>query len=242
MTNETNIFTLDNWDKKTYNEFVRYLSDNKDLKYKSFNDKIVNTKMKTIGVRTPILKRLAKQILKGNYLSFLKMVKNSSYEETMIEGLVISGIKDLNNIFNLLNKFFDKIDNWAVCDMVIANAKGLKKDLYLLKKLINENAKSDNPWRVRAAFVLMLDYLIEKEELKTIFKYLDDDSNNFYYVMMAKAWLISVCYIKFPKETFKYLQNNKLDSATYNKAISKISDSYRVDINEKNKLKAMKRK
>ena len=51
-----------------------------------------------------------------------------------------------------------------------------------------------------------------------------------------------MCYIKFPKETFRYLQNNKLDNTTYNKAISKICDSYRVDVNEKNGLKAMKRK
>ena len=58
---------------------------------------------------------------------------------------------------------------------------------------------------------------------------------------MANAWLISICYIKYPDKTNKYLRNNNLDDFTYNKAISKICDSYRVDKKDKEILKKLKR-
>ena len=71
---------------------------------------------------------------------------------------------------------------------------------------------------------------------------IDNDNNSFYYVMMAKAWLISECYIKYPKETFEYLKRTNIDDITFNKAISKICDSYRVTKEDKIVLKKMKKK
>ena len=59
---------------------------------------------------------------------------------------------------------------------------------------------------------------------------------------MAVAWAISVCYVKFPKETFQYLKTDHLDDFTHNKAIQKICESYRVSKEEKEKLKEWKRK
>ena len=59
--------------------------------------------------------------------------------------------------------------------------------------------------------------------------------------MMGAAWLISICFIKYPNETLKFLQNTSIDSRTFNKSIQKIIESRQVDAATKNSLKKMKR-
>jgi hypothetical protein len=63
-----------------------------------------------------------------------------------------------------------------------------------------------------------------------------------YYVKMAAAWAISLCYIKFPRITMDYLQNSSLDDFTYNKALQKIIESYQVNQDTKKIIRSMKRK
>lgn len=226
----------------TNEELLKLLFENKDNEYKIFNDRIVNTNMNTIGVRMPILKKIAKEILKGNYELFLNNVKDDYYEQIMVEGLVITGIKDYDVLIKKLDSFISKIDNWATCDMLISNAKIINKNLDNTFSYIKENIKSNNPWKVRVCFVILLNYFVKENYLEDIFKMIDEDENDFYYVMMAKAWLISKCYIKYPKKTYEYLLKTRIDDITYNKAISKICDSYRVKMEDKKILKNMKKK
>lgn len=221
---------------------LNLLFKNQDKKYKLFNDKIINTNLNTIGVRVPILKKIAKKILKEDYKLFLNEVKNDYYEQVMIEGLVISGIKDYKELIKRLDIFIGKIDNWAICDTVVLNSKIIKQHLDEYFIYIKNNVKSKNVWKVRFCFVMLLNYFIEEKYLNDIFKLVEEDKNNFYYIMMAKAWLLSICYIKFPVKTLNYLKNSKLDCVTYNKTISKICDSYRVSIKDKKMLKNMKKK
>lgn len=224
------------------NTLLKVLFENQDLKYKAFNDRIINTKMTTIGVRTPVIKLIAKNVLKTDHENFLETVKTDYHEQILVEGLVIAGLKDPLETLSKLNSFLDKIDNWAVCDMVCAACKHFCKVKSAVLDFVKSNLTSDNPWRVRFAFVTLLNYFVEARYLDMIFKSCDADNNDFYYVMMAKAWLISECYVKYSKETFKYLTNTNIDSVTFNKAISKICDSYRVSKEDKIKLKKMKKK
>jgi hypothetical protein len=59
---------------------------------------------------------------------------------------------------------------------------------------------------------------------------------------MAVAWAISIAYVKQPEATLRYLQDNTLDDFTYNKALQKITESYRVDPETKQIIRSMKRK
>ena len=94
---------------------------------------------------------------------------------------------------------------------------------------------------MRFAIVMILDYYVKQEYLETIFKIVNSIKNDGYYVKMAIAWLISICYIKYPKETLEYLKSNNMDDWTYNKSIQKIIESYRVTETEKDRLRKMKR-
>jgi 3-methyladenine DNA glycosylase AlkD len=71
---------------------------------------------------------------------------------------------------------------------------------------------------------------------------LDQIKHEAYYVKMAVAWAISIAYVKQPEVTMPYLKHNTLDDFTYNKALQKITESYRVTPEDKQMIRGMKRK
>ena len=88
---------------------------------------------------------------------------------------------------------------------------------------------------------MMLNYFIEEKYLDEIFELVNIFTSEKYYARMGAAWLISICFIKFPQKTTKFLESTKIDNFTYNKSIQKICESFRVDKETKQKLKLMKR-
>ena len=101
--------------------------------------------------------------------------------------------------------------------------------------------KTKKKFELRFEVVTILDFYIVPEYIEQILIELDKIKHDGYYVKMAIAWAISICYIKFPKETKRYLENNTLDDFTYNKAIQKIIESYRVSEEDKQALRKMKK-
>ena len=114
------------------------------------------------------------------------------------------------------------------------------KELFYLE--IEKYLISENLFIVRVGLVLLLNYYIEKDYLDKIFYMVENLKREEYYINMAVAWLLSMCYLKFPRETLSYLIKSSLDLFTYNKAISKICDSYQVNSIEKEKLKKLRKK
>lgn len=104
------------WNKRTYQEFLKYLNDISEQNYKEFHSKLCFTKYEILGIRVPILRKIAKQISKTNYQEFLKLCSNTYYEEVFIGCLVISHIKDETIFLKYFNNYLSKIDNWAICD------------------------------------------------------------------------------------------------------------------------------
>ena len=88
---------------------------------------------------------------------------------------------------------------------------------------------------------MILDYYINKEYLPLVFEHFNRIRHEGYYVKMAIAWALSVCYIKHPTETEAFLQRNQLDTFTQNKAIQKINESFRVKDEDKIRLKQYKK-
>ena len=226
-----------------YEDFLNELYSLQDLKYKEFHSKLIMSD-KLIGVRTPELKRIAKTIARSNYKEFFKENRHELYEENLVHGLVLGYLKlDFDELKPLVDEFLPYIDNWAVCDTTVANLKVYKKnktkDIVFneIRKFIN----NDNIWINRFGYVLLLEYFIEEKYIEDIFK-LCEVYKDEYYVKMAIAWLISMCYVKFKGRTLTFLKKNKLDIWTHNKTIQKIIESNRVDIEDKNMLRRLKRK
>ena len=230
------------WNKESYKEFVNYLMSLQDIEYKKFSSSLVlNSKYQMIGIRTPIMRSIAKTIAKGNIEEFLKNAQNKYYEEVMIQGLVISRLKDEKSFYKHFKEHIKKIDNWALCDSFCNSIKIVEKheDKYF-KEAINL-ALDKEEFISRVGLIIILSHFISLKNLEEIFNTLNKIKSDKFYINMAEAWLICEMYIKFPKQTTKFLQKNNLNTFTQNKAISKIHDSYRVSKEEKELLTKFKK-
>lgn len=224
-----------------YPEFISYLKTLKEERFLKYSKRIIFTKNEILGIETKELRRIAKIISKSDYLSFLKNTTHKYYEEILIEGFVIAQIKE-EKIFNrYLNKFINRIDNWSTCDMVMCNLALVKeKDNYYNYALSLLDVNDE--FVMRVGIVLIIYYYLKKEKLNEIFKKIEKINSEYYYANMAIAWLVSIAYVKYPKETYSFLENTTLNEFTYNKTISKINDSKRIAKKDKEKLKKLKKK
>lgn len=213
-----------------------------DLKYKEFHSKLCPNVNNIIGVRLPKLRNLAKELLEKYSLEILLAnIDNKYYEEIMLEAILIGYCKDINIVTKLINNFVNKIDNWAVCDTFCAGLKITKKNKDEMFNLIVENINSNQEFKIRFGVVMLLDYYIEKEYINQLFNIFDNITNHSYYVEMAVAWAISFCLIKFYDETAHYLKTCKLSKFTYNKALQKAIESYRISEHQKEELRKLKK-
>lgn len=213
-----------------------------DEKYREFHSGLCPGTNNIIGVRVPILRKYAKEIAKEDYKTYLENAESGYYEEVMLQGMVIGMAKmDLDEAKKYLRKFIPKINNWAICDVTISTLKFTNKHKVEMWRFIQNYIKSDKEFEVRFAVVMMLSYYIEEEYIEQVLEILNNIKHEGYYVKMAIAWAISIAFIKFPKQTWKLIKNNKLDNFTYNKSLQKIVESYRVDEKTKQEIKNMKR-
>jgi len=234
--------TIKTWNEEEYKKFVKYLISLQDEKYKEFHSSLVlNSKYEMIGIRVPIMRDIAKKIAKSNIEEFLEYAQNKYYEEVMIQGLVISHIKDEKLFYKFFKKYINKIDNWAICDSFCSSIKIVRKYEEKYFKEAIKLALNKEEFISRVGLVMILNHFINKNNLSFIFDILNKIKSDKFYINMAEAWLLCEMYIKFPKETKKFLVKNNLNKFTQNKAISKIRDSYRVNKEEKELLNSLRK-
>lgn len=227
-------------------EVINELFDLQDLKYREFHSNLCPGANNIIGIRIPILRKYAKELISMYPLEeLLENIGNEYYEEIMLKGILIgiSKEKNINKLMNYIEKFITEIDNWAVCDTFCAGLKITKKYKKEMWQFIQKYTKSNKEFEVRFAIVMILDYYIEDEYLEKDLKIFNENKNNKYYVQMAVAWAISLCIIKYYDRTVEFLKSNKckLDKFTFNKSIQKAIESYRISSEEKEVLRNLKK-
>lgn len=218
-----------------YKEYIDYLFSFQDLEYKEFNTRIVNSSYPLIGIRVPIMKRIAKEL--KNYYEIYLGYEEKYYEEIFIKSLLISNLKDCDRLIELLDDFTYKIDNWAICDSMCTNMKIVGKNKELFYKHILNFINSEHEFRIRVGVILLFDYYLCDEYIDEVLEKIKNINTDYYYVKMAIAWLICESFIKYRDKTLDFLLNNKLDNFILRKSISKIHDSYRVSDSDKKYLK-----
>ena len=223
-------------------EFKRKLFELADEKYKKFHSGLCPGTDNIIGVRVPMLRNYAKELAKKYQINvLLDTIDNEYYEEIMLQGMLIGLSKDdIFTVEKYIEQFVPKIDNWGICDTFCASLKITNKNKKEMWKFIQKYVKSDKEFEIRFAVVMLLDYYISEEYLEKDFAIFDGIDNTNYYVQMAVAWAISICLIKFYNETIEYLKNCKLDKFTYNKALQKAIESYKINDSQKEELRKMK--
>lgn len=212
--------------------------------FRQFAAKLMpNVEKSTIlGVRIPHLRKIAAEIVRGDWREYLANAEDGSFEEIMLQGMVIGCAKaELLEILGYVEAFLPKIDNWSVCDSFCAGLKLPKKYPEEMWEFIIPYLKDERAYYVRFAVVMLLNYYTDEEHIEAGLHYLEEIHHQDYYVQMAVAWAISIYYIKLPQETMKFLQNNHLDKFTYNKALQKITESRKVTAEQKKLIRSIKR-
>lgn len=220
------------------------LFKNSEEKYKKFTEKLIPETENILGVRTPVLKNLAKKIIKEGRGEEYTLCDDMYYhEEFIVQGMVIGFLKaDFEEKRKFVEKFIPKIKNWAVCDNFCSVFKIPKKDKEKVWEFLEKYFVSKEEYEVRFAIIMSLKHFMCEKYLEKIFIKLDNLKNNNYYVQMGAAWVIAEGFTKYSEITLKYILKNNLDNFTHNKAIQKICESLRVDSRTKEYLKSLKRK
>lgn len=200
-----------------------------------------------LGVRLPELRKLAKSLAKGDWKSYLNEAlerqENECFEEIMIQGMLIGYIKaDIEEILPYIVSFVPKIDNWSICDSFCIGLKFTNTHKERVWSFLQPYLCSVHEYELRFGIVMLLNFYVEELYINEVLRLLDGIKHEGYYVKMAVAWAISVCFIKLPEQIMGLLKNNSLDDFTYNKALQKITESYRIDPDTKELIRGMKRK
>lgn len=228
--------------KKMKDKIKKELLLLQDQKYQAFHQNLCPGINNIIGIRIPVLRNFAKKLIHDNDVALLiNEIDNEYYEEIMLQGLLIGFEKNFTLVKKMIIDFVPKIDNWAVCDTFCASLKITNKNLEKMWEIINYYLNSKNEFELRFAIVMILDYYIKEEYLETIFKVFNQIESNKYYVQMALAWALSICLIKYYNQTLEYLKKCNLDKFTFNKAIQKAFESYRITNIQKEELKKYRR-
>lgn len=210
-----------------------------------FNEKLCpDTKKKMLGIRVPLLRKLAQKIVKEyDWKAFLKQADEKCFEEVLLQGLVIGYAKmELDEKLEYTKWFVPKIDSWAISDTFCPTLKIKPKDLPKVWDFLLPYLHSNQEFDVRFAVIMMLDYYITDEYVDSVLEKLDGITHDGYYVKMAVAWTIAEIGIKYHAKAMDYLMHeNHLDKFTFNKALQKMRESYRIDEEQKEILKKMKR-
>lgn len=224
-------------------EIKEKLKDMAEENYKQLQEKLCPTQDKILGIRIPDLREYAKQIAKKDWKKYLEEMDEEFFEEKILYGFILGYAKmEYKEKVFYVKKFVPKIDNWCTCDCCTSSFKFIQKNREEFLELIEKYAKSDKEFENRFALVCLLDHYILPEYLDRIFKIIDGIKSDKYYVSMAKAWLLAELYIKQEKETEKYLEQANISDSTYNRAIQKMLDSYRISKEKKDELRTRKRK
>ena len=220
------------------------LNEHIDDKFKDFTSTLIPGARPILGVRVPILRKIAKEIAKGDWQKYLNEASEDTYEEVAIKGFVIGYAKDdLEVLMPFIVEHIEKIDDWSLCDGFCSNLKIVGKHKEVFLEFLLPYTKIDDEFKQRIVAVMLMTYYLTDEDVDMTLKILDSLKNEKYYCKMAVAWAVATAWAKQRDKTCNYMQegNNTLDDWTYNKAIQKMLESYRVSDEDKAMLRTMKR-
>lgn len=213
-----------------------------DLKYRDFNSKLIPTVNPElfIGVRTPTLRKFAKDFAKSpNSADFLNMLPHKYYEENNLHAFLIEQISDYDTCIEAVEKFLPYIDNWATCDMM--RPKIFKKNTDKLTDKILKWLQSDKAYTVRFGIEMLMVYYLDDLFDKKYSEMVLGVSHNDYYVKMMVAWYFATALAKQYDAIIPYIENGIPDIWVHNKAIQKAIESYRITDNQKEYLRTLKK-
>lgn len=215
----------------------------RDVEYAVFQQKLIPELPleRFIGVRTPVLRKLAKEFSKDQGLSqaFYKEVPHRYYEENQLHFFMVSENRDFESCIRETEAFLPYVDNWSTCDQPFPKIFVKKK--MELKPYLWKWLQSGETYTIRFAVGAVMRLFLDGEYDREFMEAIADLRSTEYYVNMMTAWYFATALAKQWEETIPFLEGNRLDAWTHNKTIQKARESFRITPEQKDYLKTLKR-
>ena len=218
-----------------HNELLSTLFALQDLKYRDMQVRIIpNIDPETIiGVRTPDLRRLAKEMEVGEV--FKQTLPHRFFEENQVHSFLLERGKDFETTISEVEAFLPHVDNWASCDQL--SPKVFKKHRRALLPYIYRWLESDKPYTIRFGIEMLMIHFLDEDFNSAYPELVANVRHEDYYVRMMVAWYFATALAKQYEAVFPYISGYRLEKWTHNKAIQKSVESYRITPEQKEILK-----
>ena len=212
-----------------------------DPEYREFQRKLIPGCDAIIGVRAPVVRRIVRSIIGGDWRGFLDSAGDlpSVEERYVVGGVIMNAPMPLDERIGRIRAFVPLIDNWAVCDAFVYKPKADEREAYW--HILEEYIGCGTEYGMRFAAVGMMQYL-DDDYIDSVLRLLGEAEHDGYYLKMGVAWAISYCYVAYPEKTMAFLRDCPLDDATYRMALRKIVESYRVSDDDKAVIRSMRKR
>lgn len=214
----------------------------RDEGYRHFQAKLMPTvdRARIIGIRTPDLRRLARELSGGEVASaFLTVLPHEYYEEDNLHAFLICRERDFARALPLTEAFLPYIDNWATCDSFAPPV--FVKHLPEMDACAERWMSSEQPYIIRYGIGVRMRYFLGEAFDPAQMARIAGITCDHYYVRMMVAWYVATAVAKQPAAAVALLESRTLDAWTHNKAIQKARESYCVEAERKAYLNTLKK-
>ena len=219
----------------------KQLFELQDLKYRDFHSKLMpeTDKETVIGIRTPVLRKFAKEFAGTSEAeAFLRQLPHRYYEENNLHMMLITGIKDYEKCMEEIQRFLPCIDNWATCDYPAPKCFARHKDQVL------EEAKrwisSGETYVIRYGIGMLMRLFLYEDFSSEYLEMAAAVQSQEYYVNMMIAWYFATALAKQWDATVPYIEQHKLSDWVHRKTVQKAVESYRITPEQKEYLKGFR--
>ena len=211
-----------------------------ESEYKEFSAKLMPTvdKNTVIGIRIPLLRKLAKSLT--DYDGFLKDLPHKYFEENNLHAFLIERETDFERCIEKLDAFLPYVNNWATCDSM--KPKVLKKDMQKLLLHIYRWINSKEVYTVRYGINMLMSFYLDEHFDENHLMLICNIKSDEYYINMMRAWYFATALAKQYDKTLPIIEQNMLDKWTHNKTIQKAVESLRITKEQKAYLKTLRLK
>lgn len=222
-------------------EIRKRLFSLQDIGYRDFSAALMPTvpKDRVIGVRTPVLRKLAKEWNNTALAeAFLRELPHTYYEENNLHVFLIGQIKDFSACLAEVERFLPYVDNWATCDSM--RPAVFKKMPKKLCPAVRCWLASDRVYTVRFALGMRMAYFLEGEFDPVYLEEAATLRSEEYYVNMMIAWYFATALAKQWAAAIPYLEKRRLSPWVHAKTIQKAVESFRITPEQKAYLKSLR--
>lgn len=216
-----------------------------DLKYRDFNSRLLPTMEleSQIGVRTPALRKLARELRRMPEASeYLAVLPHRYHEENNLHGFLIEQIKDFDACILALEQFLPYVNNWQTSDLVTPRVFKTRPAPAGLLPCILRWMSSGHTYTVRYGIRLLMEFYMDDEFKPEYPELVAGIHSEEYYINMAAAWYFATALTKQYDAVVHYLEEKRLDLWIHNKSIQKAVESYQVPQERKVYLRSLKLK